>query len=83
MNSTVVVDGPTRDKLLAGGGVVEIRDEAGEVLGRFTKFTRVGEHLVEGEWPSDEELDRHTREGKRYTAAQVEERLRKIQEALE
>lgn len=80
--NAVIVDGSTRDKLLAAGGESEIRDEAGTVIGRFTKLTRVGEHLVEGEMPSDEELDRRASEGKRYTVAQVEERLRKLKETL-
>jgi hypothetical protein len=42
----------------------------------------VGEHLVEGDWPPDDELDRRRREGKWYSAAEVEERLRKLKEAL-
>lgn len=80
--NAVTVDGPTRDKLLSAGGEIEIRDESGAVIGRFTKLTRVGEHLVEGDWPSDEELDRRLREGNWYSAAEVEERLRKLKEAL-
>ena len=39
-------------------------------------------YLVEGEWPSDDELDRRMREGKRYPAEDVQERLRKLKEAL-
>ena len=81
--NAVVVDAQTRDKLLGAGGEVEVRDESGTVIGRFTKVTRVGEYLIEGEWPSDEEIDRRLREGKRYSAAEVEERLRKLKEALE
>ena len=80
--NAVVVDAPTRVRLLSGGGQVEVRDESGEVIGKFVRFTRMGKYLVEGEWPSDEELDRRTREGKRVTAAQVEERLRKLNETL-
>jgi hypothetical protein len=80
--STVVIDGPTRDKLLAAGGVVEVRDEAGNPIGKFVKYTRVGPYLVEGDWPSDEEIERRLRESKRYTAAEVEERLRKLKEVL-
>jgi len=52
------------------------------VIGKFVRFTRMGKYLVEGEWPSDEEIDRRMRESKRVTAAQVEERLRKLKEAL-
>lgn len=80
--NTVVVDTPTRDRLLGAGGQVEIRDESGELIGKFVRFTRMGKYLVEGEWPSDEEIDRRLRESKRVTAAQVEERLRKLKEAL-
>jgi hypothetical protein len=80
--STVVIDAVTRDKLLAAGGEVEVRDESGAVIGKFVKYTRIGPYFVEGEWPSDEELDRRTRESKRYSAAEVEERLRKLKEAL-
>jgi len=81
--NTVVIDGPTRDKLLAVGGTAEIRDESGALIGQFTKLTQIGPYVVEGEWPSDQEIDRRLREGRRFTAAQVEERLRKLKEALE
>lgn len=80
--NAVVVDTPTRDRLLGAGVSTFVRDESGAVIGRFTKLTRVGEHLVEGDIPSDEELDRRVREGKRYSAIEVEERLRKLAEAV-
>ena len=80
--NAVVVDGATRERLLSGGEQVEVRDESGEVIGKFVRFTRMGQYLVEGEWPSDEELDRRMQEGKWYSAAEVEERLRKLKEAL-
>jgi hypothetical protein len=80
--NAVVVDALTRDRLLGAGGEVEIRDESGTVIGRFTKLTRVGAYLIEGEMPSAEELDRRAREGKRYSVAEVEERLRKLKEAI-
>jgi hypothetical protein len=80
--STVIIDGATRDKLLAASGVVEVRDEAGNLIGQFTKFTQMGPYVIEGEWPSEEEIERRLREDRRYTAAQVEERLRKLKEAL-
>ncbi len=81
--NAVVIDGPTRDKLLAAGSEVELRDESGEVIGKFVKLTRIGKYVIEGEWPSDEELDRRMREGRTFTAAEVEERLRKLKEALQ
>ncbi|OWK38159.1 hypothetical protein [Fimbriiglobus ruber] len=80
--STVIIDGATRDKLLAASGEIELRDETGTPIGKFVKYTKIGKYIVEGEWPSDEELDRRTREGKRYSADQVEERLRKLKETL-
>lgn len=80
--NAVVVDASTRDRLLGAGDLVEVRDESGVVIGRFTKLTRVGEHLIEGELPSGDELDRRAREGQRYSAAEVLERLRKLKEAL-
>jgi hypothetical protein len=58
------------------------RSTCGEVAPRH-KYTQIGPYVVEGEWPSDEEIDRRLREGRRFSAAQVEERLRKLKEALE
>lgn len=81
--STVIIDGATRDKLLAASGVIEVCDEAGKLIGRFTKYTHMGPYIIEGEWPSEEEIERRLREGKRYTAAEIEARLRKLKEALE
>ena len=74
--TSVVIDAATREKLLtAGGDVVEVRDEAGQVIGRFTRSgppTPPAGYTIEGEWPSDEELDRRLREGSWHTAAEVE-----------
>ena len=81
--NAVVVDAPTRERVLAAGSEVEVRDETGTVIGRFTKYTRIAGQLVVDDIPSDEELDRRVREGKRYTGEQVLERLRKLKEALE
>jgi hypothetical protein len=81
--SKVTIDGATLEKLRAAAGeTVEMVDEAGNPVGRFVKYTRIGKYVVEGEWPSDEELDRRLREGKRIPAAEVEERLRKLKEIL-
>jgi hypothetical protein len=43
----------------------------------------MGPYVIEGEWPSEEEIERRLREDRRFTAAQVEDRLRKLKEALE
>lgn len=80
--NAVVVDAPTRDRLIGAGGETLVRDEAGTIIGRFTRFTRIGEHLIEGEMPSDEELNRRVREGRRYSTVEVLERLQKLKEAL-
>ena len=80
--SKVVIDGPTRDKLLAAGGAIELVDEAGNPVGRFVKYTRVEKHVLGPDWPSDEEIDRRLREDKRYTVAEVNERIHKLGEAL-
>lgn len=39
--NTVVVNSQLRDKLLANGGQVELRDESGTVIGTFVKATPV------------------------------------------
>ena len=80
--STIVIDAATRDKLLAAGGVVEFRDEAGNLVGRFARTDGPPDappgYEIVGDWPSDEEIDRRLRESKRYSAAEVEERLRRL-----
>lgn len=81
--SAVTIDAQMREKLLAAGGNVELRDDTGELIGRFVKYTRIGKYVIEGELPSDEELDRLANEGGSVTAAQVEERLRRLKEALQ
>ena len=74
--STVVIDAATRDKILAAGNVVEFRDEAGNLIGRFSRAdgppTPPPGYVIEGDWPSDEEIERRLRESNRYTAAEVE-----------
>jgi hypothetical protein len=74
--SAVILDAATSAKLLAAGAVVEFRDEAGELIGRFTRTdgspTPPPGYEIVGEWPSDEEIDRREREGKFYSAAEVE-----------
>ena len=80
--NAVVVDAPTRDRLLGAGGEVEVKDETGAVIGRFTKYTRIAGQLVVDDIPSDEELDRRVREGPWHSTEEVMERLRKLKEAL-
>jgi hypothetical protein len=84
--NTVVIDAATRDKLLAAGGVVEFRDEAGNLIARFTRIdgppTPPTGYEIVGDWPSDEEIDRRLRESKRYTAAEVEAFLAGMRRAM-
>ena len=74
---TIIVDGPIRDQLLAAGEVAELKDSPGRVLGRFVALPPAV-YVVEGELPSEEELDRRTRESRRFTTDQVIEHLRSL-----
>lgn len=73
--STVVLDAATREKLLAAGGEVVFLDESGHVLGVYKKAPNLDDLkklVVDGEWPTDDELDRIERAGgPTYTTAQV------------
>ncbi|MBX9578913.1 MAG: hypothetical protein K2X87_01275 [Gemmataceae bacterium] len=79
--SKIVIDGPTLEKFLAAGGTVEVIEPSGKPVGKFTVYPRFGNYVAD-DWPSDEELDRRSREGKGVPAAEVEERLRKLEEGL-
>jgi hypothetical protein len=63
--------------MLAAGREAVIQDTTGKVIGRFLAAVN-GEHSVEDEFPTDEELDRRARESPRYTTEQVMERLRSL-----
>jgi hypothetical protein len=75
--NAIVVDTILRDQMLAAGKEAVIKDATGKVIGRFLAAAN-GSELAEDEIPSDEELDRRTRESPRYTAEQVMERLRTL-----
>ena len=74
---SIVVDGPLRDELLAAGEVAELKDSSGRVLGRFVAVPPTV-YVVEGDLPSEEELDRRLRESRRFTTDQVIEHLRSL-----
>lgn len=77
--SAVVIDAATREKLLAADSlVVEVVDETGAVVGKFVRQQRAEDYEIVGEPASEEEIERRRRESPRYTAAQVEERLRRL-----
>jgi hypothetical protein len=78
--STIVVDAAMRAKLLAAGDLAEIRDERGQVIGRFVATPPPVVYVMEGELPSDEEIDRRLREGRSYSTEEVMERLRSLRE---
>lgn len=82
---SIVVDAATRELLLSGGKV-EVRDESGALVCRVTRAKDAWPapppgYVMDGEWPSDEEIERRMREGKRYTIEQVLERLRSLDNA--
>lgn len=78
--STIVVDAAMRAKLLAAGDLAEIRDEHGQVIGRFLAAPPPVVYVMEGELPSDEEIDRRLREDRGFTTDEVMERLRTLRE---
>jgi hypothetical protein len=76
--SAVVVNADLRGQLLATGGVVEVRDEDGAVIGTFCPSLY---ELYELDPPdiTDEELERRFQPGrKRYTTDEVLAHLRKL-----
>jgi hypothetical protein len=79
--STVIVDRAMRDKLFAATGEVEIRDEAGELIGVLKKTPKFDPY-ANVDWPSDEEIERRLREGRSYTAEEVMDHLRKLEDGL-
>ena len=74
--STVIVDAMMQQQLLDAKGEIEFRDQAGNLIVSCRKLTNVRELVVDGEWPSDEELDRIKREDGEHTVEEVKARLR-------
>lgn len=73
--STIVIDAALRERFLAAGGVVEVRDEDGELLGKFHPAgpdAPPAGYAIQGEWPSDEEIDRRLQTGPWHSAADIE-----------
>lgn len=75
--TTIVVDTSVRDQLQTARDVVEFRDPAGRVIGRYAPVPSA-EILAGLDLPSDEELDRRTRESRRFTADEVMNRIRSL-----
>jgi hypothetical protein len=87
-STSVVIDAATRAKLLAAGnGMVEVRDETGEVIGRFIRSAQSGPptpppgYVIEGEWLSDEEIDQSLREDRCYSVAEMDAFLEGLKRA--
>lgn len=79
--STIVINAELRAKLLSTSGVAVLRDEAGNVIGRFvpqTSDSKVSNRNFDD--VTDEELDRREREDRRFTADQVRDRLRGLRQ---
>ena len=74
--TTIVVDSAIRDQLITAREMVEFRDADGRLIGQFSLVTKKPSRFEGVEFPSEEELERRTREGKRFTTEQVIERLR-------
>ncbi len=83
--TAVVIDAATRDRLLANGnGAVDVKDESGTVIGKFYRSgppTPPAGYVIEGEWPSDEEIDRALREDRRYSVAEMDAFLEGLKRA--
>lgn len=75
--SPIIVDASLRAQFLAVTGVAEVRDEAGNVIGRFVpERSEAGIDTTGLDDVTDEELDRRERTEPRFSADQVLDRLR-------
>lgn len=85
MTTTVTIDAATRDKLLANGnGPVNVVDESGAVIGRFVRSGPPSPppgYVIEGEWLSDDEVERSLREDRTYTVAEMDAFLEGLKRA--
>ena len=80
----VVISEELRNQLRgAAGDTVELVDAAGEPVGRVTRYTNVGGYWIEGDLPTDAEVDEAARSGRTRTSAEVLTMLRKLTEAME
>ena len=76
---SVTISDEQRGQILSAGGPVELVDPAGEPVGRLTRYTKVGDHDFEGEWPPAP--FRGDQSERTHTTAEVMAMLRKISEA--
>jgi hypothetical protein len=76
--TTIVVDAAIRDQLISARDGVEFRDPEGRLIGQFSLVQKKSSMFADIEFPSEEELDRRMRDGRRFTPEQVMERLRSL-----
>lgn len=78
--NVIVVDAATKAKLRGNGDVVEVRDEAGAVLGRFIVEPDIPppEVLAEMEMTADEFRRAVSPDARTFTTAEVLAHLRKL-----
>ena len=74
--STVIVDAGMQQQLLDAKGEIEFRDQAGNLIVSCRKLTNVRELVVDGDYPTEEELDRIAKMDGGVTIDKVLERLR-------
>lgn len=75
--SVIVIDAALKEKLLAAGGTAELRDEAGNRIGRFLRSEEVVSFERAELGLSDEELARRLApNAKTYTTSEVLDHLR-------
>jgi hypothetical protein len=75
--SVIVIDAALKAKLLAAGGTAELRDEAGNRIGRFLRWEEPAPSGRAELNLSDEELTRRLApDAKTYTTAEVLDHLR-------
>lgn len=83
----IPIDDKMRTEFLAltREGVAEICDKEGTVIGKFVRSPDVPalplSVLLGDDWPSDEELERRSRESRSFTPEQVMDRLRSLDNA--
>lgn len=76
---SIVIDAQLRTRLLAQPGVTELRDESGQVIGRFVRLTGIDSTIpAELMDVSDEELERREASDRRFTGEEVLQRLREF-----
>lgn len=78
--SEIILDETIAKKLREADYPVELRDASGKLLGKFVPHFDPSEWEIVGGEPTEEELERLSRSTeKRYSAAEVMARLRRLE----